>query len=318
MSTTIEKPIALRDEDVVGVFSPSDALSGNRQDRVRSGCDRLSQAGFQTLLSPNVFAKDGTMAGSIKQRISDISLLLADPKIKAMFPTWGGKACNQLIYDLPYREILQTKKIWLGFSDIAVLLNAITAKTGLITFYGPNIVGKLDETDHWALRLVREPVIDPGSNILANATKGEYKCLRPGIARGRLFGGNLNCFVLGVACAKIDLGVFDGGIFFWEDLGLTPRQVDQHLTALRNSGLLDRISGMVVGDFIAREAENRETSNPFDSVLHPSRDYKFPILYAPVFGHRRLENPIFPIGAMCELDAEASTLVMLERCVVRR
>jgi muramoyltetrapeptide carboxypeptidase LdcA involved in peptidoglycan recycling len=51
--------------------------------------------------------------------------------------------------------------------------------------------------------------------------------------------------------SKIELSFFDGGIFFWEEIGLTPRQIDQFLTALVNIGSMDKISGMVVGDFFA-------------------------------------------------------------------
>jgi muramoyltetrapeptide carboxypeptidase len=315
---TIKKPIALREGDVIGVFSPSDAVTGYRPAKVKRGCDRLAQAGFETFLTPNVYAKEATMAGSVEQRIADIQMLVTDPKIKAMFPTYGGKACNQLLYDLPYEEILVTKKVWLGFSDIAVLLNAITAKTGLITFHGPNIVGKLDETDHWNLRLVREPLIGAGTNLLANGAKVEFKCLRPGTAKGRLFGGNLNCFVVGLVSSRINLDAFDGGIFFWEDLGLTPREINQFLTSLRNVGFFDRISGMIVGDFIMQETEDRVMSDPFDAVLHPTRGYNVPILYAPIFGHRVLENPIFPIGAMCQLNTETNELTLLEECVIPR
>jgi muramoyltetrapeptide carboxypeptidase len=198
---------------------------------------------------------------------------------------------------------------------IAVLLNAITAKTGLLTFHGPNIVGKLEETDHSDLGLVREPIIGRGSNLLAGASKVQTRCVKPGIGRGRLFGGNLNCFVLGLACSSINLDFFDGGIFFWEDLGLTPRQINQYLTALHNIGLFDRISGMVVGEFITPESENRVSSDPFEALIYPMRDYNFPVFYAPLFGHRKLENPIFPIGAMCELDATAGILLLLEDCV---
>jgi muramoyltetrapeptide carboxypeptidase len=199
-----------------------------------------------------------------------------------------------------------------------VLLNAITAKTGLITFHGPNIVGKLNETEHWHLELVREPVSAIGTNLLKSTAKVDFRALRPGTAKGRLFGGNLNCFVVGLASSKINLDAFNGGIFFWEDLGLTPREINQFLTALRNIGFFERISGMIVGDFITQEAENRVTSDPVEAVLHPTRGYAFPILYAPMFGHKRLENPIFPIGAMCELDTDGNRLILLEECVVPR
>jgi muramoyltetrapeptide carboxypeptidase len=140
----------------------------------------------------------------------------------------------------------------MGFSDITVLLNCVTAKTGLVTFHGPNNAGQLGQSAWSDLRCLFPGFPWTEIDLLAGARDlAESQVLREGSARGRLFGGNLNCFVLGVVMSKIELSFFDGGIFFWEEIGLTPRQIDQFLTALVNIGSMDKISGMVVGDFFA-------------------------------------------------------------------
>ena len=192
------------------------------------------------------------------------------------------------------------------------MLNAITARTGLATFHGPNIVGKLEESDWSSLDCLRPEFPWTETNLLASAKRSEGLVLRRGIATGRLFGGNLNCFVLGVVLSRADLSFFDGGVFFWEDIGLTPRQIDQFLTALANIGFLDRISGMVIGDFFANEQHEWLRSDPLESVLHAVRNYSFPVIYAPLFGHRKLENPVFPIGASATLDTAEFSLRLTE------
>ena len=108
--------------------------------------------------------------------------------------------------------------------------------------------------------------------------------------------------------SKIDLNFFDNGIFFWEEIGMTPRQIDQFLTALVNFGFMGRISGMVIGDFFAAEAEEALRSNPLDSVMNAISAYDFPVVYAPSFGHKTLENPVFPIGALASLDTKSFSL----------
>jgi muramoyltetrapeptide carboxypeptidase LdcA involved in peptidoglycan recycling len=40
--------------------------------------------------------------------------------------------------------------------------------------------------------------------------------------------------------------------------------------------------------------------------------YNFPVVYAPSFGHKRLENPVFPIGALCSLQTETFSLTIEE------
>jgi muramoyltetrapeptide carboxypeptidase LdcA involved in peptidoglycan recycling len=105
---------------------------------------------------------------------------------------------------------------------------------------------------------------------------------------------------------------FDGGIFFWEEIGLTPRQIDQLLTALVNIGFMDRISAMIVGDFFASESEQSCRSNPLDSVMNAISSYNFPVVYAPSFGHKPLENPIFPIGALASFNPKSFSLCIEE------
>jgi muramoyltetrapeptide carboxypeptidase len=303
---------ALEDGSCIGIFSPSEWLGDNRPSRVREGAEFLERQGFRTAFSRHYLAQDTIRAGTVGERIADINELLSRADIDALLATWGGKACNHLIYELPYERLREQRKAMIGFSDVAVLLNAITAKTGLVTVHGPNIAGKLEESTWSDLSALRSSFPWRSTNIIGTAAEAGGLALRGGRATGRLFGGNLNCFVLGVTMSRIDLSFFDGGIFFWEDIGLTPRQIDQFLSALRNVGFLDRISGMVVGDFFSEENHSWLRSDPLESVMHAIRGTSFPVVYAPIFGHRKLENPILPIGPKATLDADMLSLIVDE------
>ncbi|MFF9404177.1 hypothetical protein ACF1B0_01410 [Streptomyces anandii] len=72
-----------------------------------------------------------------------------------------------------------------------------------------------------------------------------WECWRAGRAEGRLIGGLLNRIVLAQAARfALPLEWFDGAVLFWEDWAATHRMCG---AICRCCGILDRLSGMVVG-----------------------------------------------------------------------
>jgi len=229
--------------------------------------------------------------------------------------SWGGKCCNQLVSHLNYQIIGESQKPILGFSDVCVLLNAITAKTHLVTFHGPNVAGKLFETRHANLSLLTNEHHSTTLNVLGNTESVNTKVIRGGVAEGRLFGGNLTTFVLGLLGSPY-MPQFEQGIFFWESASERPQIIDQYLAALRNAGMFNKLSGMIIGDFIQEERADYKVRDPFDVIRDAVSEYQFPVIYCPTFGHPgNLENPIIPIGAKCRLDSDSMNLTLLESVV---
>jgi muramoyltetrapeptide carboxypeptidase len=295
----------------IGIFSPSEPIIDTRISRFDRGLNLLRSYGYNIKLAPHYNKHTSYTAGTTNDRISDINYLLKDPDVDILLESWGGKSCNQLLSLLDYELIKKSKKPILGFSDGSVLLNAITARTNLITFYGPNAAGKMFETEHSKLEFLRSNKIARGRNLLGRIVESDYKVLKPGRATGRLLGGNLSTFALGVVGTSY-IPNFDKAIFFWESGGEPPQIIDQFLTFLRNAKVFERISGMVIGDFVRQEQENWKTKDPFAIILDVTSDYKFPIVYNPSFGHANIENGIFPIGALVELDTKQGSLMLAE------
>ena len=242
------------------------------------------------------------MAGSRLQRVSDIVELLADTTIGALLASWGGKSANQLVRDLPYDEFLAARKPVIGFSDACVLLNAITAVTGLITFAGPNIAGKLIESSHWDLGLMRGNNEPPFGRTAEDC----WHTIIPGHAQGQLFGGNLSTFVLGTVGTDV-MALMHDIIFFWESASEPPQIIDQHLACLDNAGFLERVRAIIVGDVSYTEEARKE--RPLDDVIRDyALKYQIPAVQIPTFGHHMLENPAIPIGAVVELNTVDRTV----------
>lgn len=55
----------------------------------------------------------------------------------------GGFNSNELLPYIDWNIVKNSPKIFCGFSDITVLHQAIFAKTGLVTYYGPGYIAFL-------------------------------------------------------------------------------------------------------------------------------------------------------------------------------
>lgn len=310
----LNKPVLVRrlkPQGGIGIYSPSEPVGMEEKNELNEGLSILQQHEFKVKLGKNCLAKSAYMAGSIDDRLQDIHDLVSDEDVEALMASRGGKSCNQLVRLLDYEVMLKNKKPIMGFSDCCVLLNAITVRTGLVTFYGPRNLNKLNETRHSNLDLLVYEDAEK-KNLLGDDSSSVAEVIRPGKATGKLFGGNLNTFVLSLIYADLKHSVWDGGIFFWEDGSMPPQLIDQHLTGLMNSGLLDRISGMIVGDFIHEDPAEWKRVDALSVLKSLSSKHNFPILYCPTFGHADLENPIIPIGAICNLNAGNASLHLTE------
>ena len=78
------------------------------------------------------------MSSSVESRIADLHEAFADSKVKGILTVLGGYNSNHLLDYIDYDLIAKNPKILCGFSDITALLNAIYAKTGLVSYSCPH------------------------------------------------------------------------------------------------------------------------------------------------------------------------------------
>lgn len=314
------KPRGLPTKPVIGLFSPSEPLNDTRIARLNRNIDSLSGT-LQFRAGSSAFATHAYMAGTPEQRLSDIRELLGDPSINALLSTWGGKSSVQLVADFPYQEALDRAIPILGFSDVAAILNFVTLKTGLITFYGPNVAGKLDESRHSDLTELLIMSSWPAAPMGSDASSLS-QILRSGQGRGILLGGNLSTFAaIYPVLLKSNVQIPEEVIFFWESGSGRPQEIDQTLTVLEALGFFKRVTGMIVGAVgSGDESKVGPSSELALSILRPIAKYAFPVLSCPTFGHSNLENPLIPIGVLAQLavtSPQDRSLKLLEDPVAR-
>ncbi|WP_235029556.1 hypothetical protein [Streptomyces sp. 3213.3] len=110
---------------------------------------------------------------------------------------------------------------------------------------------------------------------------------------------------------------FDGAVLFWEEVGGRAAHVWSLLHVLRHCGILERISGLVVGvrheiDGLGTPGDGSATLR--ETVLDVLGDRDIPVLGKVEFGHAGSNLPM-PVGVRAQLDAGQRTLSLFEPAV---
>ena len=75
---------------------------------------------------------NGYMAGTPKERASDLNALINDDEVKLIMTANGGASAIQILPFVDFYAFSKKPKLIVGLSDPSCLLNALTSKTGVI------------------------------------------------------------------------------------------------------------------------------------------------------------------------------------------
>ncbi|MBC7862106.1 MAG: LD-carboxypeptidase, partial [Bacteroidia bacterium] len=248
---TVIKPARLKPGDTIAITSPAGALWDDGK-TVTSFTKILEGFGFKIKLGKTLTEKFGYFAGSDELRAKELNEFFADKTVKGIFCAKGGWGCARLLEKIDFALIEKNPKVLIGFSDITVLLNAIYAKTGLITFHGP--VGNSGWND-FTTNSFKSVIMNAEKTIFPVGPKEEDKpmTLAKGTASGILLGGNLTVLT-GIIGSKF-LPEWKNKILFLEEAKEEPYSVDRMLTQMKLAGILKNISGFVFGKCTKCDAE---------------------------------------------------------------
>jgi len=312
------RPRRLKAGDTIGLVSPSMA----RYERMpfAIAAENMAALGFKVKEGKSLRARNGYFAGTDAERADDLNAMFADPEVAGIIAMSGGAGATRILNRLDYDLIRRNPKCLGGFSDITALLNAIQARTGLVTFHGPMAASEWNE---FTLGYFRRLLIDGEAmtfrnpvelNGMLTQTSDRTQTLRGGRARGRLLGGNLS--VLNTLLGTPYLPDFHGAILLIEDVDEYIYRIDRMFAHLRLAGVLDKLAGVVIGQFVdckPGEGYGRlALEEVFDDYLKP---LNVPAYSGAMFGHIKRKFTL-PIGLEAEMDADACTLVLSQPAVV--
>ncbi|MEM7534123.1 MAG: LD-carboxypeptidase [Chloroflexota bacterium] len=319
------KPPTLTTGDTIGIVAPSLPLFSSWQSGYEQGKALLRSWGFELHEGNTIQLQHWWSAGTPREQAEDIHAMFIAPSIRAIVTLAGGFSALPVLDKLDYALIRQHPKPFIGMSDITLYHWAMLSQSGLLGFHGNTLLEGFADfytnapTEHQLqlketyLHLLTDPTPLGTLPQLAERT-----CLRPGIAQGKLIGGNLKRFVT-LTGTKYDLpkSMFDGAILFWEEIGETLYDISMNLYKLAHLGVFDQIAGMIIGKltWVNQYFDEIDHPAPYEAILYILNDYSFPILAADDFGHQMSMLPLV-MGLDTRIDSVQGTIELIEAATI--
>ncbi len=294
-------PPFLQEGDTVAIVSPA----GKIDKRFLAGAKkRLESWGLAVDIGKHAGSSHGMFAGTVKQRMADFQRALDDVNEKAILCSRGGYGAIHLIDRLDFTRFRESPKWLLGFSDIT-LLHALFQTNGYASLHSPmarhfTVEPREDES----LFFLKELFF----GRLPRYTCGPHRLNRTGKARGVLRGGNL-AVLAGLRGTPYDIEP-ENSVFFLEDIGERPYQIDRMMNNLRLGGILDKLSGLIIGQFTEYGQEDKSLGKELYTILSGlTESYGYPVCYDFPVGHITRNYPLI-CGSEVEFIVEKGKVML--------
>lgn len=301
-------PPKLEPGDTIAIIAPSEPV--DKEDIAKTKA-YLESLGYKLKLGKHLFYKIGDYtAGTIEDRAEDFNWAFKDPEIKAIFAGQGGYAADQILDQIDYEHIKKNPKIFVGYSDATTLQFALLAKSNLITFSGPNGAG-LHEQEQYTYDYLWPMLTGAEVPKIVPTPGNKWETLRSGKGTGTLIGGNLDCIcsLLGTVYDPFPVLGSQKVIIFWEEEEAIFNDIIRDMFQLKNSGVLERCEGMLVGKITNSSEEGGYVGIPElrYTMLQLARSFDFPIMWNMDFGHIPGKFTI-PQGTLGEIDTKTQMI----------
>lgn len=310
---------ALRPGGRVAIVAPASAADGAALD----AAEWLQARGYEPRIMPAALTRSDVpydyLAGDDNARLNDLHSAFADPAIDAIWCLQGGFGSWRLADRLDFDLLRRHPKPFIGYSDITALHLAMQRHAGFVTFHGPMLAqdllaGKEEPTASHVLAMVGGQ-IGQGAWIDAPPASNPV-VLAPGVASGRLVGGNL-ALIAAMIGSRHEIATRDA-ILFIEDVNEALPRIDRLLWQLRSAGKFDHIKGVLAGNFTRLGLPMGDApgqSQLFPLLLEQFGGRGIPVLAAWPSGHGD-PNLTLPLGAKVTLDTQRRGL-RLDQAVAR-
>lgn len=232
--------------DRVGLACCSNGLPEGDKTSVERLKEKLALMGLEAVESPFLYRKETAFSGTGKERAHALMDFYRDETVKAVFDISGGDMANEILEQLDFKMIGASDKIFYGYSDLTTVINAIYTRTGKKSglYQLRNLVGSSGEKQTHEFR---ETMMEGGKSLK------HFNCrfLRGSRMEGTVIGGNIRCFLK--LAGTVFWPDFKGKILFLECNGGRVPQVVAYFSQLKQMGVFNQVSGILLGTFTAME-----------------------------------------------------------------
>ncbi len=249
---------------------------------------------YRVRYTRGLFARRGYLAGEDARRDEELRRALLDPEVRLVLAARGGYGASRIVHAIDW-SVLREHPRWIaGFSDVTAL-HVEAAAVGVASLHAAHLtaLGRADLP-------LRQALFDAFESPTMPRRHHGLTTLRPGIARGPAFGGNLT--VLHACAAAGRLFVPAGAIVVLEDVTERPYRIDRALSTLIVGGHLARAAGFALGDFTA--CDPGPDGVTAEEVLRERLgSLGVPVVAGLPVGHARRNDPIV-LGLPARIEAD--------------
>jgi len=325
------RPPAPRAGDAVAIVSPSWGGAGLYPRQLARATAALEQhLGVRVQVMPHALRHDSWVSASAGERADDLHRAFRDPSVRLILGAIGGDHSAQVLPELDFDLIAAHPKALVGYSDLANLVQAVHARTGLVTFYGVSALmqfGELPEPHAFTLEGFRRVVMrteaagavgwpdfltdefgdweSETGKVRAPRPAGPPRALRAGSASGPLLAGCLPS--VGQLLGTPWQPDYAGRVLLLEtpEQPYTAAEADRDLWHLRNAGLLHQVAALGMGRPAGMDQPARAALD--DVILGATAGARCPVVVDLPFGHT---DPVatLPLGVRATLSADGLSI----------
>lgn len=296
----------LKKGDTIGLVAPASSIN---KEKLKEAIENLKELGFKIKIGKNIEKVWYSFAGTDEERANDINEFFKDESIDAIMCIRGGYGGIRMLSMLDYESIKKNPKPFIGYSDITSLHMAFFKKCNLQTYHGPMAVSNFSKD--YSLETLNDFL-----KVMSNNQSYEIKNFDEKLyfynnlkGKGQLVGGNLAVLISNLG-SEYDIDYSDK-ILFLEDIGESTYKIDRMLWQLKNLGIFEKVSGIILGDFSNCEKSSDNDMSLKDVFDNHFKNLKKPVCYNLKSGHC---TPMLTLefGKMIELDGEKKSLIVIK------
>lgn len=292
---------ALKPGDCIGILAPASTWDKPDFD---AAVKALRRMGYRLKFAPSCKKEFGYFSGTDAERAADLNRFFADDEVDAILCVRGGYGSARILDKLDYAKIARHPKQFIGFSDITALHIALGDKSGIATIHGPVLlsfadgVNRANYTDGNFFKGLSGKLF-PGEIPMPAGKR--LQTLYPGEATGVIVGGNLSLIASLVGTPYELKG--DGALLFIEEIDTYTYQIDRMLWQLWESGLLQRVDGILIGNITGADDDYEEGDFRLEDVLRQYAELiRKPMIVGVPAGHGG-DNLYLPLGVRAVMKA---------------
>ena len=236
----------LNNNDKIALVVCSNGKNIEDKDRLEKLENILVEMGLVPIFTKYIYKDKFGRGAKAQVRAEELMSFYKNKEIKAIFDISGGDIANEVLDYLDYDAIKRNYKPFFGYSDLTTVLNALRSQTNEVNYLYQilNII----ESEEIKTRV--ENTFMKNKQTLFDV---KWKFLQGSRIEGEVIGGNIRCFLKLVGTRYFS--EVENKILFIEGLGTSIEGLVTHLAQLKQIGVFDKISGLLIGTFTKIEKE---------------------------------------------------------------